>query len=275
MRTTPPARLATQWHCWLLVHSFLGFPGVGCFQFSIGITSLRGCLKSEAMKSEKMFQITVFFCLCYSHLQVSSLLLLSLYWNPQQFAPDFSSHCSIKHRELSGAEWHGKSISYLKSLIELRTLEWLCLAELCLRGWAVQTCHSTGKRRGSILCRDFETDQTNVFFFFFFFSQPYFHLQDTSWAIWHWHRLKVFFHFCRLFVSVCVAVAAHKIVCTSYSSMYVHTFSWFCVNVKSSKARAWKPELLNVLLVIAWSFISRCQERAALQGKIGFWQTDL
>lgn len=167
MRTTPPARLATQWHCWLLVHSFLGFPGVGCFQFSIGITSLRGCLKSEAMKSEKMFQITVFFCLCYSHLQVSSLLLLNLYWNPQQFAPDFSSHCSIKHRELSGAEWHGKSISYLKSLIELRTLEWLCLAELCLRGWAVQTCHSTGKRRGSILCRDFETDQTNVFFFFF------------------------------------------------------------------------------------------------------------
>lgn len=197
------------------------------------------------MKSEKMLQITVFFCLCYSHPWVSSPLLLSFYWNPQQFAPDFSSHCSIKHRELSGAEWHGKSISYLKSLIELRTLEWLCLAELCPRGWAVQTCHSTGKQRGSILCRDFETDQT-------FFPTI---LSSAGHIVSHLQTLtsteKLFFRFGRLFVSVCVAVAACKIVCILYSSMYVHTFSWCCMNVKSSKARAWKPELLNVLLVIA------------------------
>lgn len=138
------------------------------------------------MKSEKMLQITVFFCLCYSHPWVSSPLLLSFYWNPQQFAPDFSSHCSIKHRELSGAEWHGKSISYLKSLIELRTLEWLCLAELCPRGWADRLVTLQASREDQFFAEILK--QIKRFF------RPYFHLQDTLWAISrHWHRLKNYF----------------------------------------------------------------------------------
>lgn len=102
------------------------------------------------------------------------------------------------------------------------------------------------------------------------FLKPNINLLDTSWGISRRWQIKKYFLFA---VILCLSLSLWLLAnLSAYSkALYVCThFSWCCVNVKSSKAGAWKPKLLNVLLVIAWSFISGCQERAALQGKFGF-----
>lgn len=68
--------------------------------------------------------------------------------------------------------------------------------------------------------------------------------------------------------SFCLSVAACKffLQIVQLYIVYVHTFSWCFVDVKSSKAAVWKLVLFNVSLVIALSFISECQEKLLFRG---------
>lgn len=104
--------------------------------------------------------------------------------------------------------------------------------KLCIRTWAKQTCLCTFPVKP---LSDMLVSSRTVSFKKVIFAR----LAAATWNF-----------VCRLHISSCT---------------YVHTR---CLNFEFSKA--WKPRLLNVLLVTARSFISGCQERAALQGKLGF-----
>lgn len=182
MRTTP-ARLTTQWHCWLLLHSFLGI--------NIRITGLSRCSKIPTFclkpwSLKRCFKLLSFFAFAtathgFHHLSCSvfteihnSLLLISA------LIVALSTESWVVLSDM------GRVFHIMKSLIELRTLEWLCLAELCPRGWADRLVTLQASREDQFFAEILK--QIKRFF------RPYFHLQDTLWAISrHWHRLKNYF----------------------------------------------------------------------------------
>lgn len=145
-----------------------------------------------------------------------------------------------------------------------RTPEWLCLAGLCVRGVRctdLSLCRQAERINSS---QRFWNGSKKLSLFFQTIHSFTGHVASHRQTPTSTKKKKSLFLFAGC---LCLSVSL-RLPCTA---LYVCThFCWCCVNVKSSKAAAWKPELLNVLLVIAWSFISWCQERAALQGKLGF-----